>query len=65
MDGLTYAAIAGVVFGISLAFYLAADLLRDSNDIGNSKGDRLDYIDTFNLLDVKNDVSRFLDIDKM
>lgn len=65
MDGLTYVAIAGVVFGISLAFYLTADLLKDSNDMGNSKGDRLDYIDTFNLLDVKNDVSRFFNIDKM
>ncbi len=65
MDNLIYAAIAGVAFGIALAFYLTADQLKDSNEIGNSKGDRLDYITTFNLLDVKNDVSMFFDIDKM
>lgn len=65
MDGFIYAAITGIIFGISLAFYLTADLLRDSNEMGNSKGNRLDYITTFNLLDVKNDVPMFFDIDKM
>lgn len=65
MDELIYVAIAGVVFGIALAFYLTADNLRDFNEIGNSKGDRLDYITTFDLFAVKNDVPKSLDIDEM
>lgn len=65
MDELIYVAIAGVVFGIVLAFYLTADNLRDFNEMGNSKGGRLDYITTFDLFAAKNDVPKSLDIDEM
>lgn len=65
MQGLPFAAAAGVAFGIALAFYITADQIKDSNDIGNTKGGHLDYITTFNLFDVKNSVPGSMDIDDL
>lgn len=65
MAGLPFAAAAGVVFGIALAFYITADQLRDSNDIGNTKGGRLDFVTAFNLFDLKNNVPRSMKIDEI
>lgn len=65
MDELILMAIAGMVFGLALAFYLAADQLKDSNEMGNSKCGRLDYITAFNIFDLKNDVPKSLDINDL
>lgn len=65
MNGLAFAAAAGVVFGIALAFYITADQIKDSNDMGNTKGGRLDYITTFDIFDLKNDVSGSMNIDEI
>lgn len=65
INGHPFAAAAGVVFGIVLAFYIVADQIKDSNDIGNEKGGRLDYITTFYLFDLKNDVPRSMNIDEI
>lgn len=65
MEKLIFMAIAGIIFGLSLAFNLMADQLKASNEIGNSKCGRLDYLTTFHLFAVKDDVPRSLDIDEM
>ncbi len=65
MEQLIFIAVAGVVFGLALDFYLMADQLKDSNEIGNSKYGRLDYMVTFDLFASKDNVSKSLDIDKM
>lgn len=57
--------IAGTFFGIVVAFYIISGQLKKSNEIGNSKGDRLTYMRSFDILNAKNKVGPFLDIDKM
>ena len=65
MDEIIWIAIAGIFLGVALAFYLVADQVKDSNEIGNTKGNRLDYIVHFDLLAAKDNVSKSLDIDEM
>lgn len=65
MDVISLFAVAGIVLGMSAAFNIVTGLIKDSNEIGNTKGDHLDYTDSFYLLNAKDNVSRFLDIDKM
>ena len=57
--------IAGAFFGIVVAFYIVSGKLKNSNEIGNSKGDRFTYMRSFDILNVKNKVGPFFDIDKM
>lgn len=65
MNGLAFAAAAGVVFGIALAFYITADQIKDSNDMGNTKGGRLDYLTTFDIFDLKNEVPGSMNIEEI
>lgn len=65
MDVISLFAVAGIVLGMSVAFNIVTGLMKDSNEIGNTKGDHLDYTDSFYLLNAKDNVPRFLDIDKM
>lgn len=65
MNGLIFMAVAGVVFGLALAFYLMADVLKDSNELGNSKCSRPDYLTSFDLFAAEDNVPRSLDIDEM
>lgn len=65
MSGLAFAAAAGAVFGIALAFYITVDQIKDSNDMGNTKGGRLDYITTFDIFGLKNDVPGSMNIDEI
>lgn len=65
MDVILFFAVAGIVLGMAAAFYFVTGLIKDSNEIGNTKGDHLDYIDSFYLQNAKDNVSRFLDINKM
>lgn len=65
MDGIIWIAVAGIFLGVALAFYLVAEQIKDSNEIGNTKGGRLDYIVRFDLLDAKDNVPKSLDIDEM
>ena len=65
MNILLFFAIPGIVLGLATAFYLVTKQMKDSNEIGNTKGGRLDYISSFYLLNSKDNVPGYLDIDKM
>lgn len=65
MNEVIWIAAAGILLGLALAFYLVADQIKDSNDMGNTKGGRLDYIVRFDLLSAKDNVPRSFDIDEM
>ena len=65
MNILLFFAIAGIFLGLSIAFYQVTKQMKDSNEIGNTKGGRLDYINSFYLLNAKDNVPGYLDIDKM
>lgn len=65
MNILLFFAIAGIVLGLAVAFYLVTKQMKDSNEIGNTKGGRLEYINSFHLLNAKDNVPGYLDIDKM
>ena len=65
MDLFFLYSVAGVLLGLSATFYIITGMLKKSNEIGNTKGDRFDYACSFDVLKAKNQVSRFLDIDKM
>lgn len=65
MDLFFLYSVAGVLLGLSATFYIITGMLKKSNEIGNTKGDRFDYACSFDVLKAKNQVSRFFDIDKM
>lgn len=65
MSAVLFYAIAGVILGLAGAFYLVSGQIKKSNEIGNSKGDRLTYLHSFTVLKAKDNVKSSLDIDKM
>lgn len=54
--------IAGILLGMSATFFIITGMLKKSNEIGNTKGDRFDYARSFEVIRAKNQVSRFFDI---
>ena len=65
MNILLFFAASGIILGITAAFYLVTKQMQDSNEIGNTKGDHLDYSSSFYLINAKDNVPRSLDIDEM
>ena len=64
MGIVIFYAIAGVLLGLAATFYLVTEQLKKSNELGNSKGDRLTYTQSFDILRAKDNVRSNFDIDK-
>lgn len=55
--------ICGVICGIGFSFWYISEMALKSNNLGNYKGDRFDYIWEWTILQEQDGVSRHFNID--